>query len=145
MINRTPPSEEEFYRRLRSALQRAQTLTSTRRLIYLLDLSKSALGKIFTGSKTNAKVPWDATLADPTALDEIAALYGLAIVPAEPEVDFADLRILLAKVQLALAETPDPTHQDYLKHEALFRELRSASTNWIERCRAHRRPSGEGK
>lgn len=139
MVNRKPPPEDEFYRLLREALQRAQAKTSTRELIYLLDLSKTALGKVFTGSKTNAKVPWDALLADPTALQDIAALYGVTIAPAEPTVDFGPLSVLLAQAALVVAQTPDPKHQDYLKHEALMRELHAATGAWIERCRAVRR------
>ncbi|WP_254554782.1 hypothetical protein, partial [Salmonella enterica] len=74
-------------------------------------LSTKALGNIFGGTakSTDPKRLWDARAACPTALDDIADLYGCAIV-SKADASAADLGTLpiaslLAKV--AEAESPD--------------------------------------
>jgi hypothetical protein len=83
-------------------------------------------------------MPFDLLTVEPTALDDVIALYGGRIVLAEPQQAFGDLATLLARFQLFIIENPGRDHQICVKGEAMARELHAATGAWIERCRTIR-------
>jgi hypothetical protein len=132
------PRREDFYVALRQGIQRACARKTPREVAAAVDLSKKALGNILTGGETNAKMPFDLLTVEPTALDDVVALYGGRIVLAEPATAFGDLGTALARFQLFIIENPGRDHQTCVKGEAMARELHAATGAWIERCRTIR-------
>lgn len=77
----SPVTEPEFHAALIAGLARAAKNVGRGTLADRMQMSGRGLDKIFAGSTPFAKREWDALAACPTALDDIADLYGKRIVP----------------------------------------------------------------
>lgn len=147
----TSVSEDDFRNAMVSGLARAQKRVGAKALAYIMDLSTKGLGNIFGGTakSTDPKRLWDARSACPTALDDIADLYGCSIVSkadaAAADLGTLPIASLLAKV--AEAESPDSpggvakTHQELFDMEAHIRAVHALTGDWIERINRLRAPN----
>lgn len=100
---RSGPSELQYHQALVSGLARVAAKTGRGNLADRSHRTTRALDKLFSGAcaDTSGKGLLDFLCADPTALDEVLALYGLKLSPVEAEAgqDFttiADSAALLA-------------------------------------------------
>lgn len=147
----TGVSEERFRNAMIAGLARAQKRVGPKALAYVMDMSAKALGNLFGGvaKSTDPKRLWDARAACPTALDDIADLYGCAIVSkadaAAADLGTLPIASLLAKV--AEAESPDSpggvakTHQELFDMEEHIRAVHALTGDWIERINSLRAPT----
>lgn len=148
-------SEADFRNAMIAGLARAQKRVGARALAYIMDLSTKALGNLFGGSakSTDPKRLWDARAACPTALDDIADLYGCAIVSkADAAVlELGTLPIAELLHRVAQAESPDSpggtakTHGELLDMEAQIRAVHALTGCWLEKIRTHRLPRAVGE
>lgn len=87
-----PPSELQYHEALIAGLSRVAAKLGRGNLADKSHRTTRALDKLFSGSSadTSGKGLLDFLLADPTALDEVLALYGFQLAPAEalPAIDF---------------------------------------------------------
>lgn len=80
----SPVSEQEFHRALTEGLYRARRkFQHTKEFAKSLGLTAPALTKIYNGGLTSPKRLFDALSIDESVLDDIAALYGRKLVPAD--------------------------------------------------------------
>lgn len=79
--NHSIVSEPEFHDALIAGLARAARTAGRGSLADAMLISGRGLDKIFAGSTPSAKREWDALNADQSALDEVASLYGVRLVP----------------------------------------------------------------
>lgn len=142
-------TEAEFRGAMVSGLARAEKLVTRKALAEAMDLSTKQVGNILEkGASTDPKRLWDARVVCETALDDIADLYGVRIVPKDAVCDVDDLALLLSRVLVMINEAEHPAGpggravvpQEYLTGEPLMRELHAASGRWLEKCAAIRRP-----
>ncbi len=143
-------SEEDFRNAMIAGLARAQKAVGEKSLAFIMDLSTKGLGNLFGGRarSTDPKRLWDARKACPTALDDIAELYGCEIVAKDPAgtggLGTVPLAALLARV--AEAESPTSpggtgkTHNELLGMEDLIRSVHALTGQWIEEINGHRAP-----
>lgn len=136
-----PPTEAEFRAAMLRGLARCGHSTAGRRkLAAEMDLSSKGLENILLrDAMPGPKRLFDATRACPSALDDIAQLYGFELVaidttPVE-EAGTVPLATLLAKV--AEAESPHSeggtakTHRELLAMEADIRKVHALTAQWI--------------
>lgn len=147
----TGVSEDDFRNAMIAGLARAQKAVGAKSLAFIMDLSTKALGNLFGGTakSTDPKRLWDARKACPTALDDIAELYGCEIVAKDRAgngcLGTVPLAALLAKV--AEAESPTSpggvgkTHSELLDMEELIRTVHALTGQWIEEINCHRAPA----
>jgi hypothetical protein len=102
--DRRPPSELQYHEALVAGLARAAASIGRGNLADKSHRTTRALDKLFSGSSadTSGKGLLDFLLADPTALDEVLALYGVQLAPLDPSraIDFeiiADAAALTAE------------------------------------------------
>lgn len=143
-------NDDDFREAMIAGLARAQKAKGAKALAYCMDLTTKALGNLFGGvaKTTDPKRLWDARAACPTALDDIADLYGCAIVSKEAAalMDLGTLPIADLLHRVATAESPDSpggvakTHQELLAMEAQIREVHALTGCWLERIKDYRRP-----
>jgi hypothetical protein len=141
-------NEADFRNAMISGLARAQKRAGSKALAYIMDLTPKALSNLFGGAakSTDPKRLWDARSACPTALDDIAELYGCAIVTKEAAeaMDLGTLPIANLLHRVAEAESPDSpggiakTHNELLDMEAQIRAVHALTGAWIERINGHR-------
>lgn len=107
-----------------------------------LEISSTALDKQLTGSMPGMECIDKALDHEPTVLDDYMTRKGKKIVDEDAPTNAAELMLLVARVNLKLAEYSHPdspagvetAHSEYLDGEALMRDLHAASGRWIERC-----------
>lgn len=99
-----PPSELQYHEALIAGLARAAANVGRGNLADKSNRTTRALDKLFSGASadTSGKGLLDFLCADPTALDEVLALYGFQLAPvqASPAIDFeiiADAAALTAE------------------------------------------------
>lgn len=142
-------TEDEFHGAMVSGLGRAERKVTRAGLAYVMGLSSlKQLANIFAGSTPHPKRLWDARAACPTALDDVADLYGCRIVPKDAltsaELGTLPIATLLAKV--AEAESPESpggtskTHRELLDMEDDIRAVHALTAAWIEQINDIRRP-----
>jgi len=87
-----PPSELQYHEALIAGLARVASNVGRGNLADKSNRTTRALDKLFSGSSadTSGKGLLDFLCADPSALDEVLALYGFQLAPAEalPAIDF---------------------------------------------------------
>lgn len=85
-----PVDEEKFRHAFKRLLHRLAAAHGDARLALALGVSERQLRNIFAGSIPGVHGVWNLLALDPTALDEIADLYGMRVTPAraEPGKDF---------------------------------------------------------
>ena len=118
-------------------------------LAFIMDVTTKQLGNIFGGAAPHPKRLWDARCACPTALDDVADLYGCRIMPKDAvttaELGTVPIAALLAKV--AEAESPESpggtakTHRELLDMEEHIRAVHALTAAWIEQINDIRRPT----
>jgi len=145
-----PPTEAEFRAAMLRGLSRCAHASAGRRALAAeMDLSSKGLENILLrDAMPGPKRLFDATRACPTALDDIAALYGFQLVKiASDPLDAAGtvpLASLLAKV--AEAESPESdggvakTHAELLAMEPDIRRVHALTAQWINDITALRSP-----
>lgn len=142
-------TEDQFHGAMIAGLGRAEVSVGSRKaLAYTMDVSPKQLGNIFAGAAPHPKRLWDALAVEPTALDDIARLYGKRMVDQEAVCDTDDASLLIARllVKLQEAEHPDSpggrnvTHSELLGMEGLIRQLHGATGNWLNQIEGIRRP-----
>jgi hypothetical protein len=114
-----------------------------------LGISTVALDKQLTGSMPGLECIDKALDVEPTVLDDWLDRKGKRLVDKEHDEGVRDLTLLLAQVNLKIAEAQHPsspggeqiTHSEYLGAESLMRELHAATGRWIERCNDIRKPT----
>lgn len=146
----TGVAEGDFRNAMIAGLARAQKRVGAKALAFVMDLSPKALGNLFGGTakSTDPKRLWDARAACPTALDDIADLYGCAIVAkdAASAADFGTLPIATLLQKVASAESPESpggtvkVPQEFLAMEADIRAVHHLTGQWIERINTLRAP-----
>ena len=78
------PNEHEFHNALTIGLTRAQRqFKHVKEFAQILGLTPAGLKKITDGGMTNPKRLFDALAIDDSILDDICALYGRKLVPAD--------------------------------------------------------------
>jgi hypothetical protein len=75
--------EDQFHGAMVAGLGRAERRVGEKALAFIMDVTRKQLKNIFGGSAPHPKRLWDALSADPSALDDIAVLYGKRIVDKE--------------------------------------------------------------
>lgn len=143
-------SEDDFRNAMVAGLARAQKRVGAKALAYCMDLTTKALGNLFGGTakSTDPKRLWDARAACSTALDDIADLYGCAIVSKEAAalLDLGTLPIADLLHRVAVAESPESpggvakTHSELLGMEEQIRAVHALTGCWLERIKDFRRP-----
>ncbi|MEH3107123.1 MAG: hypothetical protein PGN09_07535 [Sphingomonas fennica] len=145
----TFPTEAEFRAAMLAGLARAERQTSRKVLAFAMDVTTKQLGNIMeAGSMPAPKRLWDALGAEETALDDIARLYGLRLVPQDATCDSDDAGVVLASLLQALlkAEHPDSpggrtvVPQELLGMETLVRAVHAKTGKMIACIDEHRRP-----
>lgn len=144
-------NDADFRDAMIAGLARAQLRVGAKSLAFIMDMTTKALGNLFGGvaKSTDPKRLWDALGACPTALDNIADLYGVKLVSkdASEADDFGTLPIASLLARVAEAESPDSpggtakTHQELLDMEAQIRAVHALTGAWIEKINALRTPS----
>lgn len=76
-----PQTESEFHSLVVAGLARVAAKIGRGNLADKMGRTTRALDKVFAGSTPDAQALWDATRADATVLDELAAAYGFQLVP----------------------------------------------------------------
>lgn len=151
----TGVGEAHFRDAMIAGLARAQKRVGAKALAFIMDMTPKALGNLFGGSakSTDPKRLWDALAACPTALDDIADLYGRAVVSKEAALalDLGTLPIAELLHRVAEAESPESpggtakTHQELLGMEAQIRAVHALTGSWLERIRTVRAPRVVGE
>lgn len=86
VVPKSPPkTEADFHDLVVAGLARVAVKIGRGTLADKMGRTTRALDKVFGGSTPEAKALWDATTADPTVLDEIAAAYGFVLIPMQDE------------------------------------------------------------
>jgi len=142
----TEISEADFLAAQIRGLSRAEKAAGAKALAFMLDITPKQLGNILAGASTHPKRQWDALAADPSALDDIAALYGRRIVDKEAVCDVDDASVLIARLMLWLQEAEHPespggrsiVHTELLPAEFMIRQLHAATGNWLEQIKRAR-------
>jgi hypothetical protein len=80
-------SEAQFHGHIIAGLARVAARIGRGTLADSMSRTTRALDKVFAGSTPDAHALFEATRADPTVLDEIAAAYGLRLVPMHSDRD----------------------------------------------------------
>jgi hypothetical protein len=142
--------EADFRNAMIAGLARAQKRVGAKALAFVMDLSPKALGNLFGGTakSTDPKRMWEALSACPTALDDVAELYGRRLVSKEAVEagDFGTLPIACLLERVARAESPDSpggvakTHQELFDMEEHIRAVHQLTGEWIARINALRAP-----
>lgn len=138
-------TEIEFQNAVVSGLARAQAeLGSQKRLAVVMELSTKQVGNIMAGASTDPKRLWDVRAACPSALDDIADLYGARIVPKDA-ICSTDERLSVAGCAL-LRKAIDAeldgivTHQELLGMEEELRAMRALIDAKLEQVSNLRKP-----
>lgn len=84
------PTDSQFHAALVAGLSRAALMLGRGNLADKSGRTTRALDKVFHGSNPNAKGLLDFLVAEPTALDELLALYGYRLTPlmCDAAIDF---------------------------------------------------------
>lgn len=142
---KAPVTEAQFLNAMVTGLARAQaSLGSQKALAYVMDLSTKQVGNIMAGGSTDPKRLWDVREAEPSALDDIADLYGCRVVPKEA-VCSTDAKLSVATCAL-LAKAIDAEldgiedHRELLGMEHELRQLRTLIDARLVRITALRAP-----
>jgi hypothetical protein len=111
---RQPKSESEFHSLIVAGLARVAAKIGRGTLADKMGRTPRAIDKVFAGSIPDAKALWDATAADPSVLDEIAAAYGFRIVPLNSDPS-SDLKLSagLCDVASELMVSMQDGHRDH--------------------------------
>lgn len=132
-------SEAQFKAAQLAGLARAEKAIGEKGLAYVMDVSTRQLANIMDGGGTSPKRLWDALSADPSTLDDIAALYGRRIVAKEAVCDVDDAGLLIARLMAWFAEASHPdspggrriVHTELLPAEFMIRQLHRATGDWL--------------
>lgn len=118
---RRPPGELQYHEALVAGLARSAAAIGRGNLADKSNRTTRALDKLFSGSSadTSGKGLLDFTLADPTALDEVLALYGLQLAPLDPScaIDFE----IIADAAALTAEHTDAMRDGRRDHRETIR------------------------
>lgn len=139
-------TEADFHNAMVSGLARAvATVGSQKALAFVMDLkSEKQVGNIMAGGSTDPKRLWDAREVEPTALDDIADLYGARIVPkgavcsTDAKLSVATCALLKKAIDAELDGVED--HQELLDMESELRAMRILIDARLERISDLRRP-----
>jgi hypothetical protein len=140
----TAPDEARFHALLVQGLARVSAKHGRGQLADAMGRSGRQLDNVFGGADPKAKALFDALLLDPTALDEVAAAYGLRIVPATDGQE-NDMR-LAAGIAAGLAKLIESNadgvrdHNETLAIAAVMRPHLGALTNIINQADEITRP-----
>lgn len=124
-------SEQDFTNSVTMGLSRAQAAFGTSKaLAYVMDLSTKQLSNVMAGASTDAKRLWDVHAVEGSALSDVAALYGLRIVPRDAvcSSDEAPLSVATcALLKKAIDAELDgiETHQELLDMEHELRSMQA--------------------
>lgn len=140
--------EDDFHDAMVAGLARGQRRVGQKALAFVMDMTTKQLRNILAWASPHPKRMWDALSADPTALDDVADLYGRKLVAKDLDASAGlgtlPLATLLAKV--AEAESPNSpggtakTHGELLGMEPEIRAVHALTADWIERINATRSP-----
>lgn len=118
---RRPPSELQFHEALVAGLARAAAGIGRGNLADKSNRTTRALDKLFSGASadTSGKGLLDFLLADPTALDEVLALYGFQLAPRDTSlaIDFE----IIADTAAVIAEHTDAMRDGRRDHRETIR------------------------
>ncbi len=147
----TTVKDADFRNAMIAGLGRAQLRVGEKSLAFIMDVTTKALRNLFGGvaKSTDPKRLWDALVACPTALDDIADLYGRKLVSKDTqEADgFGTLPIASLLARVAEAESPASpggtakTHKELLDMEVQIRAVHALTGDWIEKINTLRAPS----
>lgn len=138
-------SERDFHNAMVAGLSRAQqALGSQKMLAAVMDLSPKQVGNIMAGGSTDPKRLWDVRGSVPSSMDEIAALYGVRVVP-DDAICTSDKPLAQATCALlhkAIDAEMDgiTTHAELLGMEGELREMRALIDVRLAKIAALRRP-----
>ena len=146
----TGVGEADFRNAMIAGLARAQQRVGSKALAFVMDMTPKALSNLFGGAakSTDPKRLWDARAACPTALDDVADLYGCAIVSKDEAALIGRGTLPMAELlrKVAVAESPDSpggaavVHSELLDMEDEIRAVHALTGAWLERIREVRRP-----
>ncbi|MCW2763370.1 MAG: hypothetical protein JWR85_3571 [Marmoricola sp.] len=143
--SKTVVTEQDFLNAMVTGLARAQaSLGSQKMLAAVMDLSAKQVGNIMAGGSTDPKRLWDVRAKVPTALDDIADLYGVRIVPrdsicsSDSKLSVATCALLKKAIDAELDGTED--HRELLDMERELREMRALIDVRLEKIGALRAP-----
>jgi hypothetical protein len=115
------PTELQYHEALIAGLARAAVAIGRGNLADKSNRTTRALDKLFSGSSadTSGKGLLDFLLADPTALDEVLALYGHQLAPLDPSraIDFE----IIADAAALTAEHTDAMRDGRRDHNETIR------------------------
>lgn len=138
-------TEADFHNAMVTGLSRAQAaLGSQKALAFVMDLSPKQVGNIMAGGSTDPKRLWDVREVEPSALDDIADLYGVRIVPkgavcsTDTKLSVATCALLKKAIDAELDGIED--HQELLDMEAELRTARILIDARLERIAELRKP-----
>lgn len=137
-----PPTEAEFRAAMLRGLSRCAHAPAGRRALAAeMDLSSKGLENILLrDAMPGPKRLFDATRACPTALDDIAALYGFDLVAKKDDPGQAFGTVPIATLLAKVAEAEDPasdggtrkTHAELIAMEADIRRVHALTAEWIK-------------
>lgn len=140
--------ETDFLSAVVAGLARAQRKVGPKALAFVMDLTTKQLRNVLGNGSTSAKRLWDARAADPTALDDIADLYGCRIVPRDSicDTDLGTLPIAALLHKVVQAEDPrgpggaSKTHREILDMEDDIRAVHALTAAWLNEIKSIRQP-----
>lgn len=125
----------QFRAAMLAGIGRAESIHGARDVRYVMDLETKQFDNIKRkGATPHPKRLWDILALEPTALDDIARLYGKRLVSSEAGFDVDDAGIALTKLLLWFREGEKGglNHNHLLQGEFLIRQLHQVTGDWIE-------------
>lgn len=133
-------SEDEFNLAVVNGINRAISNTSVATVMEAMGRDRNKLTTMRSGGALKAKYLLDGLKADRTLLDDALALYGLELVEADPDGDFANLAVeLSAALTAVLAAGNLNKHDARLEIEAPLRKALTAIKGVLAKNRETRR------
>lgn len=138
-------TEQDFQSAVTMGLARAQAaLGSQKALAYVMDLSTKQTGNVMAGATTDPKRLWDVHAVVPSALDDVADLYGVKIVSKEAicstDSNLSAATCALLKKAIDAEMDGITTHTELLGMEVELREMQSLIAVRLEQIKTLRAP-----